>query len=61
MEYDDRQHFEPIEHFGGVEAFNRTVKHDKMKNKYCVDNGISLLRIPYYKNVEEELNNFLFI
>lgn len=61
IEYDGRQHFEPIEYFGGVEAFNRTVKHDKIKNKYCENNGISLLRIPYYKNVEEELNNFLFI
>lgn len=61
IEYDGKQHYEPIEHFGGVEAFNLTVKHDKIKNKYCKDNGISLLRIPYYKNVEEELNNFLFI
>ena len=61
VEYDDKQHFEPIEYFGGIEAFNTRVKHDNIKNEYCKNNGISLLRIPYYKNVEEELNNFLFI
>lgn len=61
IEYDDRQHFEPIEHFGGDEKFKIQQKHDNIKNEYCKNNGISLLRIPYYKNVEEELNNFLFI
>lgn len=61
IEYDGKQHYEPIDHFGGQESFEYTVKHDKIKNEYCKNNGISLLRIPYYKNVEEELNNFLFI
>lgn len=61
IEYDGKQHNEPVEHFGGQEAYERTVKHDNIKNEYCKNNGISLLRIPYYKNIEEELNNFLFI
>lgn len=59
IEYDGIQHFEPIEFFGGQESFEKTVKHDNIKNEYCDNNGISLLRIPYFKNVEEELNNFL--
>ena len=61
IEYDGEQHYKPIAHFGGNEAFERMVKHDNIKNEYCKNNGISLLRIPYFKNVEEELNNFLFI
>lgn len=61
IEYDGEQHYEPIEFFGGQEAFKIRVKHDNIKNEYCKNNGISLLRIPYFKNVEEELNNFLFI
>lgn len=61
IEYDGEQHFRPVEHFGGEESFERTVKHDKIKNEYCKNNGIYLLRIPYFKDVEEELNNFLFI
>jgi len=61
IEYDGIQHFEPIKRFGGQEYFEYTVQHDNIKNEYCKNNGISLLRIPYFKNVEEELNNFLFI
>ena len=61
VEYDHKQHFEPIEHFGGQEKFEIQQKHDNMKNEYCKNNGISLLRIPYFKDIEEELNNFLFI
>lgn len=61
IEYDGKQHFEPIEFFGGQKAFEYLIKHDAIKNEYCKNNNIPLLRIPYYKNVEEELNNFLFI
>lgn len=61
IEYDGEQHFKPKDHFGGQNGFEKRVKNDNIKNEYCKKNGISLLRIPYYKNVEEELNNFLFI
>ena len=63
IEYDGEQHFKSIEYFGGETAFRLIQKHDAIKNEYCKNNGISLLRIPYYKynNIEEELNNFLFI
>ena len=48
---------------GGEEYFKYVQYHDKIKNEYCKNNGILLLRIPYYKfqNIKEELNNFLFI
>lgn len=61
IEYDGKQHYEPIDYFGGQEEFEKRVINDNIKNEYCKNNGISLLRIPYFKNVEEELNNFLFI
>ena len=61
IEYDGKQHYEPIAYFGGQETYEHTIIHDNIKNEYCKNNGISLLRIPYFKNVEEELNNFLFI
>lgn len=60
IEYDGKQHHEPIEYFGGKEAFEYTKRHDEIKNKYCEDNDIRLLRIPYYEDVDEQLNNFLF-
>lgn len=61
VEYDGEQHYKSVDYFGGEEAFQKRVKHDKVKTEYCCKNSIGLLRIPYFANVEEELNNFLFI
>ena len=59
IEFDGKQHFEPLKHFGGQESFEYRQRHDKIKTEYCKNNNIPLLRIPYYANVEEELENFL--
>ena len=61
IEYDGEQHFKSIDFFGGDEKFEYTQQNDEIKNQYCKDNNIRLLRIPYFKNVDEELNNFLFV
>lgn len=63
IEYDGQQHFKPVEKFGGQEAFEKTKYRDSIKNKYCLDNNINLIRIPYwdYKNIEKILNNKLTI
>jgi hypothetical protein len=39
----------------------RTKEHDKIKNRYCEENNINLLRIPYWetKNIETIINNCL--
>ena len=47
IEYDGKQHFEPVSIFGGEEQFQKQQKLDKIKNDYCRDNGIKLIRIPY--------------
>jgi formate dehydrogenase assembly factor FdhD len=59
IEYDGRQHFTPIAFFGGQKALEYLQRHDQIKNEYCEKNNIPLLRIPYYANVEEELEKFL--
>lgn len=66
IEYDGVQHFEPTDFSGkGKEWANKqleyTQRHDQIKNEYCKNNNIKLIRIPYYADIEEELNNFLFI
>lgn len=61
IEYDGIQHYEPIEYFGGENSFGYVQKHDKIKTEYCENNNIRLLRISYFENIEEKLNNFLFI
>ncbi len=61
IEFDGKQHFEPINFFGGKDAFNKTKINDNIKNKYCSDNNIKLIRIPYYnyENIEHILNDEL--
>jgi len=47
IEYDGKQHYEPINIFGGDYSYKRQVHLDSIKNKYCEDNNIKLLRIKY--------------
>ena len=61
IEYQGIQHYKPVELFGGQKTFELQQKHDDIKREYCVNNNIKLLEIPYWSNVEEKLNNFLFI
>ena len=53
IEYDGRQHFEPIEFFGGEEGFATNKKRDEIKNVYCSTHDISLLRLPYTLSTRE--------
>lgn len=48
-EFDGEQHFRPVDYFGGKEGFYESKKRDNIKNKYVLDNNISLIRIPYWK------------
>ena len=47
IEYDGKQHFEPIEFFGGEDGFQKTQQRDKIKNTYCTSHDLSLIRLPY--------------
>ena len=57
IEFDGIQHFEESNFFGVEKSFKDTQTRDKIKNNYCKDNGINLLRIPYWEldNIEEIL------
>ena len=43
IEYQGAQHYEPIEFFGGEEAFKKSVERDKRKKKLCVKNNCVLI------------------
>ena len=50
IEYDGEQHFEKniqITGWNTRENFEKIQKRDLLKNKYCLDNNIPLIRIPY--------------
>ena len=55
IEYDGIQHFEPIEFFGGELSLEERKLKDSIKDKFCENNNINLLRISYkdIKNINE--------
>ncbi len=65
IEFDGVQHFQPVDYFGGVEAFERLKTNDKIKEDYCEENYINLIRIRYdqiddiYKILWDNLKVFL--
>ena len=61
IEYDGEQHYQNKEFFGGEEGFKQRQYNDQIKNQYCKDNNIKLIRIPYwdFDNIEDILNEEL--
>lgn len=59
IEYDGVQHFRPVLRHSDQQkneaGFLTGLANDNIKNKFCEDNNISLLRIPYYKFNDIEL------
>ena len=58
IEYDGLQHFKETLFFGD---FKLQKEKDNIKSKFCIDNNIALLRIPYYEydNILLICNNFI--
>lgn len=61
IEYDGEQHYKEVDFFGGEKGYEERKRNDSIKNKYCKENNISLLRIPYFdfNNIDNILNIFL--
>lgn len=45
IEYQGKQHDKPIEFFGGLEAFEKGLKRDKLKKKKCLENRVKLIEV----------------
>lgn len=48
IECQGRQHYMPVARFGGSTGLRRQQFNDVAKRRYCMDNSILLLTIPYY-------------
>lgn len=58
IEFQGKQHYMPIDFFGGEEQFVKQQKYDNYKREYCKSHNYKLIEIPYnYKNLEEYLTN----
>lgn len=72
IEYDGEQHFKPISFYGNsITDANEKLKlqqeYDNIKNKWCLEKNITLIRIPYYhykdikiEDLIPETSNFLY-
>ena len=55
IEFDGIQHFKPTY---GEEKFKQRKINDSIKNKYCKENNINLIRIPYWES--SNIENLIF-
>lgn len=45
VEYQGLQHSEPVERFGGAEAFERQQERDQRKRELCIKHGVTLIEV----------------
>lgn len=58
VEYDGQQHYKCIDFYGGEDAYLARQRNDNIKNQYCIDNDIKLVRIDY-KNKAEDIEKII--
>lgn len=54
IEYQGKQHFMPVDLFGGEETFKKQNKYDKRKKEICNKNKINLIEINYNDELTED-------
>lgn len=61
IEFDGKQHFIPIKVWGGEDSFEKTKIRDKLKDEFCRNNSIKLLRLKSLnlKTIEKEIRIFI--
>lgn len=65
IEYDGEQHYKPMRYCKDEAKnyidFLKRQERDRIKNEYCKNNNINLLRIPYYEkeNIDSIIINYL--
>ena len=55
IEYQGKQHFEPVNYFGGQESFKDNVKRDELKKHLSELNNVKLIYISYKETINEKL------
>lgn len=58
IEYQGKQHYQPVSKFGGARGLYQQQFNDNLKRRFCLQNNIKLIEIPY---VDEYLINYDYI
>lgn len=63
IEFDGVQHTQAVDWWGGEEGLRKTQERDRIKNEFAIEQGIKMIRIPFYetdgKLVTRELKKLL--
>ena len=59
IEYDGKQHYYPINFFGGYNYYTNIHKKDLIKNSFAYHHNIRLIRIPYTFDTKKKISNYL--
>ena len=59
IEYNGRQHYEPVSYFGGEDGFVEIKLRDKIKMEYCNKNNIPLIIFKYDEKFINKLNKLI--
>lgn len=59
IEYQGKQHYEPIDYFGGESQFKVQQKHDKMKLDYAKLHNYNLIAVPYTEDTFYKIKKYL--
>lgn len=63
IEYDGIQHYKPLDLYGGVSAFESCIQRDRIKDEFCINHNIPLLRLPYTltdDKIKEKIINIIY-
>ncbi len=55
IEYQGKQHFEPVEIFGGEKQFETQQERDQLKARLSEENGVKLVYVNYWEDISIEL------
>jgi len=56
IEYNGRQHYEPVEAFGGEKEYENVKLRDEKKKEYCKNNNIKLIVFKYDQSLDDIKN-----
>lgn len=61
IEYDGLQHQKIIKHFGGFDSYENRLRNDNIKNIYCEQRGINLVRFfgNDYQKIENDIKKLI--
>jgi hypothetical protein len=56
IEYNGKQHYEPIDFFGGESGFLEIKRRDNLKKQLCENNNVKLIEIKYNDDINDSID-----